>query len=72
MVHEVPDKQNLFEEVGGLLNPGGQVLIVEPPFHVSKSAFENCLTVARNSGLRLVKRLKMFPDKAAVMTKRGE
>ena len=34
MVHEVPNVEGFFSEVETILNPGGQVFMVEPPFHV--------------------------------------
>lgn len=40
MVHEIRNKEEFFNEIGTILRPNGQVLIVEPPFHVSKSVFE--------------------------------
>ena len=50
LVHEVPNKKRLFNEIGTIIKPNGQVLIVEPPFHVSKSAFEETLKKAREVG----------------------
>ena len=51
MVHEVPNKGRFFDEIGAILRPNGQVLIVEPPFHVSKSAFEETIKKAKDVGL---------------------
>ena len=50
MVHEVPNKEKFFCEIETILRPDGQVLIVEPPFHVSKSAFEETIKKARDAG----------------------
>ena len=69
MVHEVPNKEALFSEIGTILKPNGQVLIVEPPFHVSKSAFEETLRKAQNVGLAIVKRPKVLFSKTAVLKK---
>jgi ubiquinone/menaquinone biosynthesis C-methylase UbiE len=69
MVHEVPNKEALFNEIGTILKPNGQVLIVEPPFHVSKSAFEETINKARNVGFILVERPKVFLSKTAVLKK---
>lgn len=69
IVHEVPDKGSLFDEIETMLKPNGQVLMVEPPFHVSKAAFEETIEIARNSGLTLIKRPKVFFSKAAVLKK---
>ena len=51
MVHEVPDRRRLFDEIASILEPNGRVLLVEPRFHVSKRAFEETIRVARGVGL---------------------
>lgn len=71
VVHEVPNKEALFDEIGTILRPNGQVLIVEPPFHVSKSAFEETIKKARNAGFILVERPKVFFSKTAILKKEG-
>ncbi|OGU68487.1 MAG: methyltransferase type 11 [Stygiobacter sp. RIFOXYC12_FULL_38_8] len=68
MVHEVPNKNSLFSEIAKLLNPNGKVLLVEPPIHVSRAAFEETLQIARSCGLKVISRPKMFPDKVAVLS----
>lgn len=50
MVHEIPKKNEFFKEIEAMLKPAGKVLIVEPPFHVSKSAFEEALRIAGSVG----------------------
>jgi len=50
MVHEVLNKKKFFNEIETILKPDGQILIVEPPFHVSKSAFEETISKAREVG----------------------
>jgi len=69
MVHEVPNKEALFNEIGTILKSNGQVLIVEPPFHVSKLAFEETIRKARNAGFTLVERPKVLFSKTAVLKK---
>lgn len=69
MVHEIPQKATFFQEIAEILNKNGLVLIVEPPFHVSNSGFKNTLEIAEKAGLRISSRLKMFPNKAAVLQK---
>lgn len=71
MFHEVPNQEEFLNEIGSILKPNGQVLIVEPPFHVSKSAFEEIIRKARNAGFTLVERPKVFLSKTAVL-KKGE
>lgn len=69
MIHEVPDVERFFDEIETILKPGGQVFMVEPPFHVSKKAFENTINKANNAGLAVVERPRLFLNKAAVLKK---
>jgi ubiquinone/menaquinone biosynthesis C-methylase UbiE len=69
MVHEVPNKKNFFSEISSILKPNGQVLIVEPPVHVSKSAFEKTLEIARGVGFRAAKGPYVFLSKTVILTK---
>ncbi len=69
MVHEVPDQSAFFREMYSLLKPGGRVLIVEPPFHVSKAAFERMITKARGENLIPADRPRVFLSKAVVLKK---
>ena len=69
MVHEVPNMEGLFSEIETILKPKGQVFIVEPPFHVSKKAFENTVKKAINAGLLVVERPKLLLNKAVILKK---
>ena len=69
MVHELPDQDAFFREVGSMLKPGGRILIVEPPFHVSKADFEQMLRNARNAGLHPARPPTIFPNKTALLQK---
>jgi ubiquinone/menaquinone biosynthesis C-methylase UbiE len=69
MVHEVPNVEGLFSEIETILKPKGQAFIVEPPFHVSKSAFENTVKKANDKGLSVVERPKLFFNKAVILRK---
>lgn len=69
MVHEVQNKEAFFKEIGSLLQPRGQVLVVEPPFHVTKTAFEETLRVAQSVGLTLAERPKIPLSKAVILRK---
>jgi len=69
MVHEVPNKEEFFNEIEKLLNPNGQIFIIEPPFHVSKAAFEETVRKAREAGLTEVERPKVFLSKTAILKK---
>lgn len=67
MVHEVQNKEALFEQISSLLKPKGQLFIVEPPFHVSKAAFEETIEKAKIVGLTTVERPKVLFSKAVIM-----
>ena len=54
-------------EIQTKLKSDGLALIVEPPFHVSKKAFEETIGKARNAGLTPVERPKVFLSKAVVL-----
>lgn len=69
MVHEVPNKEHFFNEIGTLLKPDGRVLIVEPPFHVSKSAFEETVRIVGDAGLIVIEKPKMFFSRAVLLKK---
>ncbi len=69
MIHEITNQEDLFNEIASILKPNGQILIVEPPFHVSKSAFEYTISLAQNAGLKLIQRPKVLFSKTAVLKK---
>jgi len=69
MVHEVPDKERFFNEIGTIVKPQGKVLIVEPPFHVSKSAFEATVEKAGDAGFVIVERPRVFFSRAVLLRK---
>jgi ubiquinone/menaquinone biosynthesis C-methylase UbiE len=69
VVHEVPNVEGFFSEIETILKPNGQVLIVEPPFLVSRSAFEETVRKAQNAGFTFVERPKVLLSKTAVLKK---
>lgn len=69
MVHEVPDKEHFFEEIRSIVNPNGQVLIVEPPFHVSKTAFAETVAKAGCSGFTVLERPRICFSRAVLLKK---
>jgi ubiquinone/menaquinone biosynthesis C-methylase UbiE len=69
MVHEIPNQQEFLSEIRSILKADGQVLIVEPPFHVSKKAFEETIGKARGAGLMPIERPRIFLSKAACLRK---
>ena len=70
VVHEIPDRDKLFSEIETLLKPNGQVLVVEPPFHVSKKAFEDTIQKARAAGFTEIKRQNILFSKTVVLRKK--
>lgn len=69
MVHEVSNKEEFFEEIGTILKPNGQILMVEPLFHVSKSAFLKTIRTARNAGLKPEAGPKVMLSKTVILKK---
>lgn len=54
MVHEVPSRERLFEELRTLINADGRILIVEPKFHVTGRAFRTMLSQVESAGLKII------------------
>ena len=69
MVHEVPDQKEFFQEIYSIVKPNGQILLVEPPLHISKTAFEETIRKAVDAGFDPVERPKIFLSKAMVLRK---
>jgi ubiquinone/menaquinone biosynthesis C-methylase UbiE len=67
VVHEIEKKEEFFNEIVTILKPEGQVLIVEPPFHVSKTEFEEIVRKSREAGLKEVGRPKVFLSKTVLL-----
>lgn len=69
MVHEIPNQEEFFNEIKSILKPNRQVFIVEPPFNVSKTAFEETITKARDAGFTPVERPKVLLSKTVLLKK---
>jgi len=69
VVHEIQEPAAFFAEVAAALKPDGAALIVEPPLHVSRAAFEASLAVAERAGLCLARRPRIGPNKVALLAK---
>lgn len=69
VVHELSDQEDFFKELESVLKPDGQALVVEPPFHVSKSAFLETIKKARNAGLKPVEGPKVLFNKTVILKK---
>lgn len=69
VVHELPNQKGFFEELKSILKPKGQALIVEPPFRVSRAAFEETIRKAREAGFKPAEGPKVFLSKTAILKK---
>jgi ubiquinone/menaquinone biosynthesis C-methylase UbiE len=69
VVHEVPDPRRLFDEIWGLLIPGGRLFFSEPPFIVSGREFRETLGLANDAGFQVVERRFFFLNRAALLQK---
>ena len=67
VLHELPDPAAFLTELRPLLAPTGQLFIVEPPFHVSKAAFEATIQCAHRAGFRLIARPRIRFNKAVLL-----
>jgi ubiquinone/menaquinone biosynthesis C-methylase UbiE len=69
MLHEVPNPEKYLKEISSLLKPGGKVLLVEPPMHVSNSEFAESVSKAKAAGLASIESPKIFFGRTAVLRK---
>jgi SAM-dependent methyltransferase len=69
MVHEIQEKAVFFAEIASALKPGGTVLFVEPPLHVSRAAFASSLEAAERAGLRAGEGPRLGPSHSALLAK---
>ena len=69
VVHEVPDQKAFFNELETIVKLNGQVLVVEPAFHVSKKSFEETVKTAISAGFTPVERPKVFFSRAVILKK---
>ena len=69
VVHEIPDQNLFFKEIESILKINGLILLVEPPFHVSKKAFEQTVGRAQEAGLIPDMRPRVLFSKAVTLRK---
>lgn len=67
MIHEIPEKSKFFNEMVHVIKRNGQVLVVEPVFHVSKASFRRTLGKAEAAGFTAIPGPKLFPDRTAIL-----
>lgn len=69
VVHEIFDQASFFKELAALLRAGGKVLMVEPPVHVSKTAFSKSIRLAGEAGFITRPGPRLLLSKTAVLQK---
>lgn len=67
MIHEVPDKERLFNELKSILLPGGKIFIIEPKFHVTGKDFEAMTLILGNKGFEIEERPKVSVSRAILL-----
>ena len=67
VVHEIPHQAAFFEELASIVKPCGFLLVVEPPFHVSKMEFEETIGRAISAGFTVVDKPRIFPNKTVLL-----
>jgi ubiquinone/menaquinone biosynthesis C-methylase UbiE len=70
MVHEVPDQERFFSELYSMLKSQGQLLVVEPPMHTSRKAFQEMIEKAERAGFIEIARPSIFLNKCVVFQKK--
>jgi ubiquinone/menaquinone biosynthesis C-methylase UbiE len=67
MVHEAPQQNKFFKDIKSILKTSGQMLIVEPPIHVSRQAFGQSIKNAKSAGLLTREGPKISFNKTAII-----
>ena len=66
MVHEVPDQEGLFRELKSIIKSGGNLLVIEPKFHVPKTPFEDMQKRIESSGFEIVEKPRVLISRAVL------
>jgi ubiquinone/menaquinone biosynthesis C-methylase UbiE len=69
VVHEIANQGEFFKELASIIEPKGRVLIVEPPFHVSKTDFLQTIKKAEDAGFKSDKGPKVILNKTVILKK---
>jgi ubiquinone/menaquinone biosynthesis C-methylase UbiE len=67
VMHEIPDQRGFFKELHGIVQPMGQILVVEPPIHVSMAAFAATIRMAQDAGFTPSKGPKVLFSKSMIL-----
>ena len=69
VVHEIANQEEFFKELASILRPSGKVLIVEPPFHVSKAGFSKTINTAKDAGFNPDEGPRILLNKTVILRK---
>jgi hypothetical protein len=69
IIQELSSQEDFFMELVSILKPGGQVLIVEPPFHVSKADFVKIIKKAEDVGFKSDEGPRVILNKTVILKK---
>jgi len=68
VIHEVPDRKNLFVEISRALKKGGKVFVVEPTFRVSKEGFSDYRRELSDMGFSVTDTTKILLSRSLLAT----
>jgi len=68
VVHEVPNKENMFDEILPLINKNGLIMIVEPGL-LSAEEFNRIINLVKAKGFQEHEKLKIMLSKGIVLKK---
>ena len=69
VVHEVPDRENLFKDVYSSLKPGKELLFAEPSGHETPEGFAKSVKIAENTGFSVVQNLNIYNSYSVLLQK---
>ena len=69
VVHEIRRQDTLFRELAVIVRPGGRVLMVEPPLHVSRQAFKSSIATAGLAGFVAEAGPRVLLSKSVILRK---
>jgi len=70
VAHEVPDVNKLFSAIYETLKPGGKLLMAEPKGHVSEQDFSTTISVAEQTGFKVIYSPKIRQSRAVLLGKK--
>ena len=69
VVHEVPNKEKLFNDLYSMVKPGGKILFAEPKGHVTPEEFEKSIQLAKTAGFKVSEEKPMSKGLSAFLFK---